>query len=56
MAQAAKSPRQNRTITVDFNNEATHIPSNLVVTDGLLKSEGSLALDFPLQPKARLQD
>src|SRR5712691_1125102 len=24
MAQAAKSPRQNRTITVDFNNEATY--------------------------------
>ena len=24
MAQAAKSPRQNRTITVNFNNEATY--------------------------------
>ena len=28
---------------------------DLVVTDGLLKSEGSLALDLPLQPKTRLQ-
>jgi len=29
---------------------------DLVLTDGLLKSEGRLALEFPLQPKAWLQE
>jgi len=31
MAQAAKAARHNRTITVDFHDETTQIPPDLVV-------------------------
>jgi hypothetical protein len=31
MGQTAKAPRENRTITVDFQDESTHIPPHYVV-------------------------
>ena len=44
MAQAAKAARHNRTITVDFHDETTQIPPDLVV-----KSQVADIIDSILQ-------
>src|SRR5499425_2872420 len=53
MRNTARQPRENRTLTIDFQNEATYVQ---LLGDGKAFLEGVLAfvmsLGFPLKPKA----